>query len=137
MERLEPNQGIKIEVDSYISPPTSIDKFSSVFKVPPNLYRKLKKGLRVWLNQGSARTINYKKKILDSDNDRDLVINNLLKADIISEVKYNEAPRFCGTFFLVRRPGSKVRPITDFSALIKIINPPKFALNSVYQVVQD
>lgn len=67
MERLKPTNG-KIEVDAYFAPPTSISKFN---EVPTNLFRKLKNGLRVWVKEGSARTLNYKKKILESDLDRD------------------------------------------------------------------
>lgn len=46
-------------------------------------------------------------------------------------------PRYFGTFFLVKRPGSNVRPIADFSGLTKILTAPKFALKSVYQVVNE
>ncbi|RNA32856.1 PHD finger 21A [Brachionus plicatilis] len=64
-------------------------------------------------------------------------ISSLLRAKIIEPVPLKKVPRFCGTFFLVRRPSSKVRPIADFSSLTKCIEAPKFALKSLYQVATD
>ncbi|RNA03287.1 Transposon Ty3-I Gag-Pol poly [Brachionus plicatilis] len=42
-----------------------------------------------------------------------------------------------GTFFLVRKPSSKIHPIADFSALTTCIEAPKFCLKSLYQVATD
>ncbi|RNA01740.1 hypothetical protein BpHYR1_000672 [Brachionus plicatilis] len=128
---------VRIEVDSYFNPATSIQQFNKIFPVLKALFRKLKNGLRIWTKGGCARTQGYRHKIAASDKKRDLVISSLLRAKIIEPVPLKKVPRFCGTFFLVRRPGSKVRPIADFSSLTKCIEAPKFALKSLYQVATD
>ncbi|RMZ99834.1 Transposon Ty3-I Gag-Pol poly, partial [Brachionus plicatilis] len=135
---IAPDSQSKIEVDAYFSPPTDIQKFHKEFPVPHALYVKLKDGLRVWSSSGCARTKGLKHKIKAKDPQRDLVLESLLKARIIEPSPHQKGiPRFCGTFFLVSRPGSKVRPIADFSALTRVIEAPKFTLKSVYQVVND
>ncbi|RNA34845.1 hypothetical protein BpHYR1_005541 [Brachionus plicatilis] len=53
-------ESLKIEVESYFSPPTSIQKFHEEFTVPKGLYRKFKDGLRIWTKGGCVRTQGYR-----------------------------------------------------------------------------
>ena len=62
-------------------------------------------------------------------------LDEMKRAKIIYEVE--RPTQYCASFFLVAKPSRKTRPITNYKALSKKMDPPKFYLPSLYQLVEN
>lgn len=111
---------------TYYKPKTDIQKFHKEFPIPERLYRKWKNGIPLWTNK------KYAKKFKDVVTEpKTIVIQRLLDSKIITRTSKCS---FCSDFFLLEAK-EKVRPIFNYSQLTKSLNPPKFYLPSLYQVI--
>lgn len=116
----------KTILPTYYEPDTNIQKFHKEFPIPNRLYRKWKDGVPLWSNKKYAKK--YKDVVTEQ---KTFVLNQLLNNKIITKASRCS---FCSDFFLLESKG-KVRPIFNYSQITKSLNPPKFYLPSLYQVI--
>lgn len=111
----------------YHKPETNIRTFNKEFPLPKRLFNKWKDGIQIW----SSKKFGKKYKDIVTE-EKTLVLNELLSKDIIEKTK--KGP-FISDFFLLEGK-EKIRPIFNYSQLTKSLNPPKFYLPSLYQMVK-
>ena len=115
------------KLPKYHKPESSISLFNTEFPLPRRLYRKWKDGIPIWSTKA------YAKKCKDIVTvEKTLVLKELLNNNIIS--KTIKGP-YVSDFFLLQGK-DKVRPIFNYSQLTKSLNPPKFCLPSLYQIIK-
>ena len=115
------------KLPTYHKPASSIQLFHEEFPLPTRLFRKWKDGIKIWSSKKFAKKY---KDIVTTE--KTAVLNELLSKDII--IKTKKGP-FISDFFLLEGK-EKIRPIFNYSQLTKSLNPPKFFLPSLYQIIK-
>ena len=129
MEQLRPLDRF---VDDNIKPSSKVKEFNKEFPLSPKLFKRWKDVVMIF------PTIDYVRSKTShplSVSALELLVLARMVAIGILEVTYKRSPYQAG-FFLVKKQGKKVRPITNYSHLSKYVEAAKFNLPNVFQVIE-